>query len=280
MKQIKTVRNLQLQLRYFKRGKKSIGFVPTMGALHEGHLSLIRKAKKENDIVVVSIFVNPLQFGPKEDFKKYPKPLQTDLKKCKEEGVDVVYSPSVDMMYGKACLTTIHVGELSDGLCGRSRKGHFDGVATVVAKLFNQVNPDRAYFGKKDFQQLRIIEQMVDDLDLSVRVCRCPIVREEDGLAMSSRNAYLSEKERERATALQRALKEVKGMIQAGKKDVSQLKRKLKTIISKDFTKFEYAEIVDAKTLKPIKALRGSILIAVCGRMGSARLIDNLEIRV
>lgn len=261
---------------------KTIGFVPTMGYLHEGHLSLIRCAKKENDIVVVSIFVNPKQFGPGEDFKNYPRDLKRDINLLEKEGVDVVFAPEVEEMYPQPSLTTVHLEKLTEHLCGAIRKGHFDGVCLVVTKLFNIINPHRAYFGKKDYQQYRVIERMVKDLNFGITVVPCPIVREKDGLAMSSRNVYLSEKERKDAVCLYRALRLADELIKKGERDTSVIIEKMREFILsfESTTKIDYIRIVDKFSLEPVSKIRGREVIAVAVYIGKARLIDNMEVEL
>ncbi|MBX0311139.1 MAG: pantoate--beta-alanine ligase, partial [Sulfurihydrogenibium sp.] len=251
------MQNLMLSLK--KQGKK-IGFVPTMGYLHEGHLSLIRCSKKENDITVVSIFVNPIQFGANEDFGRYPRDFERDKNLCEKENVDYIFYPSYEEMYPDGFQTYVEVVELSKGLCGDFRPGHFKGVATVVAKLFNIVCPDNAYFGKKDFQQLKVIQRMVKDLNFPVNVVGCPVVREPDGLAMSSRNKYLSDEERESALYISKALFEAKRMFEDGIVDPNLIKERVRQIISqaKHLKEIQYVEIVDSNTLKPVDKVKKS----------------------
>jgi pantoate--beta-alanine ligase len=270
------MQNLMLSLK--KQGKK-IGFVPTMGYLHEGHLSLIRCSKKENDITIVSIFVNPIQFGANEDFGRYPRDFERDKDLCEKENVDYIFYPSYEEMYPNGFQTYVEVVELSKGLCGDFRPGHFKGVATVVAKLFNIVCPDNAYFGKKDFQQLKVIQRMVKDLNFPVNVVGCPVVREPDGLAMSSRNKYLSDEERESALNISKALFEAKRMFEDGITDPNLIKERVRQIISqaKHLKEIQYIEIVDSDTLKPVDKLKKSDVLAVAVYIGNTRLIDNIE---
>jgi pantoate--beta-alanine ligase len=267
-----------LMLSLKKQGKK-IGFVPTMGYLHEGHLSLIRCSKRENDITVVSIFVNPIQFGANEDFGRYPRDFERDKSLCERENVDYIFYPSYEDMYPDGFQTYVEVAELSKGLCGDFRPGHFKGVATVVAKLFNIVCPDNAYFGKKDFQQLKVIQKMVKDLNFPVNVVGCPVVREPDGLALSSRNKYLSDEERESALYISKALFEAKRMFEDGITDPNLLKEKVRQIISqaKHLKEIQYVEIVDSNTLKPVDKVKKSDVLAVAVYIGNTRLIDNIE---
>ncbi len=276
MKLYRKIITLQKEISRLKQESKKIGFVPTMGYLHEGHLSLIRKARKENDIVVISIFVNPTQFGPREDYKRYPRDLKRDLKLAREEGVDIVFYPSVEEMYPPKYRTYVEVEELSNVLCGKSRPGHFRGVTTVCTKLFNIVMPDVAYFGHKDAQQAIIIKQMVRDLNFPLKIKVLPIVREKDGLAMSSRNVYLSPQERKEATVLYQSLKLAKQMLKEGIKDANKIKRKLKTVISrKKKAKIDYIEIVDLEDLRPVNKIDKPVLLALAVWFGKARLIDN-----
>jgi pantoate--beta-alanine ligase len=268
---IKTVR---------KQGK-SIGFVPTMGYLHEGHLSLARRAKQENDLVVVSIFVNPIQFGPKEDFQSYPRDLKRDQELLEGAGVDVVFAPVKEEVYSSDFQTFVEVTGVSQGLCGRSRPGHFKGVTTVVAKLFNLVEPDRAYFGEKDAQQLRVIRQMTVDLSFNIEIVGCPIIRESDGLAMSSRNVYLNPDERRAALVLYRALQMAGKSIAEGVRDTGQLSAGMVSLIKAEpLAEIDYVEIVDSKTLAALNTVAGEVLIALAIRIGKTRLIDNMVFTV
>ena len=258
----------------------SVGLVPTMGALHEGHLSLIKRARKENDEVVVSIFVNPKQFGPKEDLSRYPRPFGRDRALCKREKVDHIFVPSAAAMYPLPFHTYINVEKLSDPLCGNYRPGHFRGVATVVAKLFNIVLPERAYFGMKDYQQLKIIERMTKDLNMPVEIVPCPIVREKNGLALSSRNRYLSEKERGSAKNIYKSLQFARDMIKSKKiKNAQKTSRIVKNMLSKiPGARVEYIEVLDAEDLSPLNKLKFPIVIAAAVWVGKTRLIDNIII--
>lgn len=252
--------------------------MPTMGALHQGHLSLIRLARKHSDFVVVSIFVNPTQFGPKEDYKKYPRDLKKDAALCQTAGADLIFSPNVKEVYPEGFSTFINVEGLTQGLCGASRPGHFRGVATVVYKLFNVVRPDVAVFGQKDAQQLAVIKRMVKDLDLPVKIIGAPIVRERDGLAMSSRNAYLTLEERAEAVTLYRALLKAKALADSGQGTADRIKSEIKKILYRDapLGEIDYIEIVDNETLKPIKEIQKNTLIALAVKFPNARLIDNI----
>lgn len=264
-----------------KKQGKTIGLVPTMGYLHEGHISLVRRSVKENDFTVASIFVNPAQFGPKEDFKKYPRDFKMDEAMLRGAGVDALFYPTATEMYPDPYHTYVQVEHLGDTLCGKSRPGHFKGVATVVAKLFNIVKPDTAYFGQKDAQQALIIGKMAKDLNMGLKVKTMPAVREKDGLAMSSRNAYLSAAERKEAAVLYRSLLLAKQMINKGERSAQKIINNMKALIKrKKKAAIDYAEIVDAATLKPVKNISGDILIALAVRIGNTRLIDNLNIRV
>jgi len=258
---------------------KTLGLIPTMGALHKGHLSLIRRARKENNAVAVSIFVNPIQFGPKEDFKKYPRNLSQDAKLCKKEGVDIVFYPDANQMYPANFRTCVEVQDLSDCLCGKSRPGHFKGVATVVMKLFNIVNPDIAYFGQKDAQQAIIINRMVCDLNIPVKIKVMPTMRDKDGLALSSRNIYLNKEERKDALVLPRSLNLAKDLIKAGTKDPGKIIHSIRCLIqSKKSAKIDYMSIVDSNTLKPVKKITDNCLVALAVWIGKTRLIDNIII--
>ncbi len=277
---IKSIEEMKKVIKKEKQIGKSVGFVPTMGYLHEGHISLIRCSKKDNNITVVSIFVNPIQFGENEDLDRYPRDIERDYKICMEEGVDYVFYPSYEEMYPEDFSTYVEVKGLTEGLCGAFRPGHFRGVTTVVTKLFNIVNPDRAYFGKKDYQQYRVIKKMVSDLNMDVEVIGCPLIREKDGLAMSSRNKYLSKEERESSLSLSKALFKAKEMFENGEKDPQKIKKMIEEIIlSYPLVKeIQYIEIVDPETLKPKKRLEKGDIIALAVYVGNTRLIDNIEL--
>jgi pantoate--beta-alanine ligase len=258
---------------------RSIGLVPTMGALHAGHLSLLHAARSETGYVVASIFVNPTQFGPREDFSRYPRPFEADLAVCREARTDMVFAPEAREIYPENFRTFVEVRELGDVLCGASRPGHFRGVATVVLKLFEIVRPDVAYFGQKDAQQCRVIEQMVRDLDVSVRLRICPIVREADGLAMSSRNQYLTPEERSRAPVLYQALEEARKLIENGESDASRVRQLMATrITATPGAVLDYAAVVDADTLLPLPEVPARALLALAVKFGQARLIDNVKV--
>jgi pantoate--beta-alanine ligase len=257
-----------------------VGFVPTMGFFHEGHRSLMRAARSDTDFVVVSLFVNPTQFGPTEDLAGYPRDLAGDATVTESEGVDVLFVPEVAAMYPAGTCTTVHVDGLTAGLCGATRAGHFDGVTTIVAKLFSIVGPCRAYFGRKDAQQLAVIQRMTADLDLPVEVVGCPLVREHDGLAMSSRNAYLDAEARNAATILAASLYLASEAVVAGQRDAAAIRGLIVDTVGRSpLVRLEYAEVVDAATLAPVDELVGDTLVAVAARVGKARLIDNITIR-
>ena len=256
---------------------KSVGFVPTMGALHAGHASLIQAARVETGFVVVSIFVNPTQFGPHEDLSRYPRPFENDVKICADEGVDLVFHPTPEIMYPPSFRTVVEVHDLQNVLCGQARPGHFRGVATVVLKLFNIVQPDTAYFGQKDAQQARVLMQMVRDLDVPVRLRICPIVRDPDGLALSSRNVYLDADQRRAAAVLSRSLEAARHRIDAGERHAEPLIRDVRAIIDQaPGAKIDYVTIVDFDSLQPLERLQGKILIALAVHFGTTRLIDNM----
>jgi len=280
MKVISNSVSMQKLMFQTKLSKKSIGFVPTMGALHEGHLSLIRKARKENDIVVVSIFVNPTQFGPKEDLKKYPRPWKQDKKLCEFLHVDYIFKPEAKRFYEEPYLTYVNVEKITNILCGKSRPTHFRGVTTVVTKLFNIVQPNNAYFGQKDYQQSLVIRTMVRNLNMPVRIKVMPIIREKDGLALSSRNQYLSEEERSRALSLYQTLLYGKKLYLEGLTNPKSLRlrmyRFLQRSIDKKKDKIDYLEIRDALTLEIAKEHHAKIVIAMAVFIGKTRLIDNI----
>lgn len=258
-----------------KRGF-SVGLVPTMGYLHPGHMSLIERARKENDMVVVSIFVNPIQFGPNEDLDKYPRDMAHDREVCEKAGAELIFAPEPSEMYPSENLVFVDIKELGNGLCGAKRPGHFRGVCTVVSKLFNIVLPDRAYFGEKDAQQLAIIRRMVKDLNFGTEIVSCPIVREPDGLAMSSRNLYLSPEERKAALSLSRSLSAAKELMRKGEKDAVKIREAIVAGISAEpLVKIDYAEIVDSADLSPVEKIEKPVLAAAAVYFGKTRLIDN-----
>jgi len=260
-----------------RREGHRIGLVPTMGALHEGHLSLVRHARRRCEYIVVSLFVNPTQFVAGEDYESYPRTLDADVAMCRTEGVDLVFAPSVEEMYDPSAATTVHVARLTETLCGPHRPGHFDGVTTVVTKLFNIVQPDVAFFGQKDAQQAIVIRKMVRDLDMPVEVVVCPTVREPDGLAMSSRNRYLSAEQRQQALCLYRSLQEARRAIEEGQRDTRVLTTRMRRIIeAAGPCAIDYVEVVHPETLERVEHVNGAVLIAVAVRIGKARLIDNI----
>jgi pantoate--beta-alanine ligase len=255
----------------------TVGFVPTMGYLHEGHMSLVKKAKETTDFVVMSIFVNPTQFGPNEDFEKYPRDLARDEKMAREGGVDVLFAPPVEEMYPKPGKTTVHVSGITEQLCGASRPGHFDGVALVVSKLFNIVQPDYAFFGLKDAQQVAVIEQMVQDLNFPVKIVPCEIVREADGLALSSRNVYLSPEERKEALILYQSLKHVKERFNQGERDAEVLRQEAVDMIqTSPLAQIDYVSVLSYPELENIKKIEKTAIVALAVRFGKTRLIDNI----
>jgi pantoate--beta-alanine ligase len=276
-----TVADVRAAVLAFRRAGKTIGFVPTMGALHAGHTSLIERAKSECDVVFVSIFVNPTQFGPKEDFQRYPRPRELDLGICGAAGADVVFYPTVDVMYPAGFRTFVEVQGLSDILEGAIRPGHFRGVATVVTKLFMIAGADRAYFGQKDYQQQLLLRVMARELDIPVEVITCPTRRDPDGLAMSSRNAYLSPAERQQGLCLSRALERVATMLANGERDMGQLRRALREPLTTDAgIKLEYAVIADIETLSELTTVAPEMVTLVAARVGNTRLIDNRILRL
>src|SRR5580700_3711577 len=277
MKICKTIDDMRATSRAARHSGKCLGLVPTMGALHEGHLSLVRAAKAKCDAVAASIFVNPLQFGPTEDLAKYPRTFDPDVQLLEKESVDILFAPTPAEMYPPGAVTYVTVEGLSDRLCGKSRPGHFRGVTTVVAKLFHIVEPDLAFFGQKDAAQCTVIRRMVRDLNLPVEISVCPIVRESDGLAMSSRNAYLSPQERKSATVLNRSLTEVKQRFDQGERNAIALIAVGKQIVAQEpAARLDYFEIVDPVTLDPMQELTSPALVAVGVFIGNTRLIDNI----
>jgi len=281
MRVVKTIKHLRQILSQARLKGQRIGFVPTMGYLHEGHLSLMRRAKKECDVCVVSIYVNPKQFGPQEDFKNYPRAVKRDTTMAKKENVDILFIPSDNVIYSNRYLTYIDVEKISGGLCGQYRPGHFKGVATVVAKLLNMVCPDIMYLGQKDAQQVVVLKTMVADLNFSVTIRVLPTVREKNGLAVSSRNVYLSQEQRAQAPVLYRALKRALVRVRAGECRASYITGMISRMI-KQYSdgKIQYVECVDAYTLEPLKMLKGKVLIALSVTFGKTRLIDNVTVSV
>ena len=276
MQVTKTVEETRKQIKQWKKEGKTIGLVPTMGFLHEGHASLIRKCREQNDIVVVSDFVNPTQFGPNEDLEAYPRDFERDSKLCESLGADLIFAPSPEDMYHDPH-AFVSIDTLSETLCGKTRPIHFKGVCTVVTKLFHIVAPDRAYFGEKDAQQLAIIRKMVKDLNFDIEIVGCPIVREEDGLAKSSRNTYLNDKERQAALCLSRAVKTGKEVIYTGA-DAKEVLNPMKAIIEAEpLARIDYVMMVDALTMQPIEKADRDVLVAMAAYIGKTRLIDNFS---
>jgi len=277
MKLVHTVAELREEVAAAKAQGLTIGLVPTMGALHEGHASLIKAANMENDFVVVSVFVNPTQFGPNEDLDAYPRTLEADCKLAESMGANVVFAPAPKEMYPSEDATWVEVtGEITKVLCGRTRPIHFRGVQTVVLKLFHIVTPDRAYFGQKDAQQLAVIRRMVKDLNVDTRIIGCPIIREADGLAKSSRNTYLNAEERQAALVLSRSLKAGKALVDAGETRACVIKSAITAEIEKEpLARIDYVDVVDFDTITPVEKLEGSILVAIAVYIGKTRLIDN-----
>ena len=279
MEIVKTIAEVRTQVKEWKKAGLSVGLVPTMGFLHEGHKSLIERAAKENDRVVVSDFVNPTQFGPTEDLASYPRDLERDAKLCEEAGASILFNPEVEEMYFDDRTTFVNMDGLTKELCGKSRPIHFQGVCTVVSKLFNIATPDRAYFGQKDAQQLAVIKRMVRDLNFDIEIVGCPIIREEDGLAKSSRNTYLSLEERKAAVILSQALKIGKEMIEQGENNAAKVKAAItEKINTEPLAKIDYVEIVDFNNIEPIETIGDSILTAIAVYIGKTRLIDNFII--
>jgi len=272
-----TIEAVRTAVKAARRDGKRIGLVPTMGALHVGHVSLIERAIEQCDFVVVSIFVNPTQFGPGEDYEKYPRPVEADLEICEKAGVDLVFNPSSEVMYATESLTWVTVERLTELLCGESRPGHFRGVTTVCAKLFNIVLPDVAYFGQKDAQQAIVIKRMAADLKMPLEIIVCRTVREPDGLAVSSRNKYLSEQQKKEAANIYKSLRRCKEMRRAGVADAKEIIDAMRKILEQiDGGEIEYIDIVDTETLRSVDEIEGKVLAAVAVKLGRARLIDNI----
>ncbi|MEL7568873.1 MAG: pantoate--beta-alanine ligase [Dehalobacterium sp.] len=281
MKIIQSIEEMRAHVLQAKKEGKMVGLVPTMGYLHEGHLALMKRAKEECDLVVASIFVNPTQFGVGEDYDQYPRDLGRDAALSESVGVDVVFAPSVEEIYPNGYHTFVEVESLTAGLCGASRPTHFRGVTTVVTKLFLITQPDFAYFGQKDAQQVTVVERMAEDLNMPVRIVRVPIVREADGLAMSSRNVYLTPEERKQALVLSRSLMEAEDLIKKGERNSQLIKRQIeKKINEASLARIDYVEIVDGKTLEPVQVLSGRVLIVLAVKFSRARLIDNVLLEV
>jgi pantoate--beta-alanine ligase len=287
MEVVQTIADLRARIKAYRRkNDQSVGFVPTMGFLHDGHASLLQKARSQSGLVVLSIFVNPLQFGPGEDFERYPRNAEQDLAVAEAAGVDIVFMPSVDEMYPKPTRTTVSVSEVTTRLCGASRPGHFDGVATVVSKLFHIVQPDQAFFGLKDAQQVAVIEQMVLDLNIPVEIVPCPTLREKDGLAMSSRNVYLSPEERQQALVLSQSLQQAKAFIESNA-STSFTSDELQKLVSRHIQTvplavIDYVEVLSYPTLEPFEHSHSitTLIIALAVKFGKTRLIDNLILQV
>lgn len=273
---------LRKALRLARAGGKQVGFVPTMGYLHDGHAALMDRARRENDVVAVSVFVNPTQFGPNEDLAAYPRDAERDMALMRAHGVDLAFFPTVEDLYPPGYTTYVSVeGPMTQTLCGRSRPGHFRGVATIVTKLFHLLAPDRAYFGQKDCQQVAVIQQMVRDLDFDLEIVACPTVREADGLAMSSRNVYLSPEQRAQAPGISRTLFAARQMAQNGERRAAVVAEYIKkSIATIDSAAIDYVSIVDSKTLSDLEMLSGEVLIAVAVKIGRTRLIDNIRVEV
>lgn len=270
---------IQRRCESLRREGKRIGFVPTMGAFHEGHISLMRRARADNDIVVVSIFVNPIQFGRGEDFDSYPRDLYGDLAQAERAGVDLVFAPSAEAIYPKGFQTYVDVTELTEGLCGASRPGHFRGVTTVVAKLFNLVTPHRAYFGQKDYQQTLVVRRLVADLNFDLDIVILPTVRESDGLAMSSRNVRLTPPQRRAASVVPESLSRAESRVRAGERSAKAVLEEMRAMIGVEpLAQIDYVVLCDPETLRPLDRIEGPALIALAVRFGKTRLIDNLLI--
>lgn len=273
---VHTIKDVKRVIKKWENENLSIGYVPTMGYLHEGHASLIKKAREENDRVVVSIFVNPIQFGPNEDYSTYPRDLTKDSSLCYEFGADLIFNPEASEMYPNKMYSHVNVNILTENLCGEKRPGHFQGVCTVLTKFFNIITPTRAYFGEKDAQQLAVVKKMVQDLNFPIKIIGCPIIRESDGLAKSSRNIYLSEEERKSALVLNKSLKEALNALNHGERNLNNIKKIIVNMINKEpLTKIDYVNIVDSANLQPVEEIQSSILIAIAVYIGKTRLIDN-----
>lgn len=278
---VSTINEVRKQVKEWRNQGLTVGLVPTMGYLHEGHKSLIDAAVKENDKVVVSVFVNPTQFAPGEDLETYPRDLDRDAALCEQAGAALIFHPESSEMYHKEYSTYIDMRTLTQGLCGKTRPTHFSGVCTVVSKLFHIVQPDRAYFGQKDAQQLAVIKHMVEDLNFDIKIVGCPIIREEDGLAKSSRNTYLNKEERKQAVILSKALLKGKEQIENGERKSSEIKKGItQTIETMPLAKIDYVEVVDFQTLESIEEIKGEILVAVAVYIGKTRLIDNFIMKI
>lgn len=276
MKVVTTIEEVRENVKQWKCEGHSVGLVPTMGFLHAGHASLMKQAVSQNDRVVVSVFVNPIQFGPTEDLASYPRDFESDCKLCEEMGVDLIFHPEAEEMYAPEFCTFTDMDVLTKQLCGKSRPIHFRGVCTVVSKLFHIVTPDKAYFGQKDAQQLAVIRRMVRDLNFDITIVGCPIIREADGLAKSSRNTYLRQEERKAALVLSKSIFEGKRMVEAGEKDTAVIKKKMtELLLAEPLAKIDYVEVVDWNNLQPVDTITGPILTAIAVYIGKTRLIDN-----
>ncbi|MGQ3683900.1 MAG: pantoate--beta-alanine ligase [Candidatus Loosdrechtia sp.] len=276
MQIITSIKDIKQRIKTIKGDQLTIGFVPTMGALHEGHMSLVRNAKKENDTVIVSIFVNPFQFGKNEDFKQYPRTFERDCELLSKEGADYIFSPDITEMYPEGFSTLIILSQLEDKLCGRSRPGHFRSVAVVVLKLLHLIKPDLAYFGQKDFQQTVIIKKMIQDLNLDIAVKILPTVRDEKGLALSSRNVYLTETEKKEALCLYKSLLKAQSMVHSGITDTKIIIREIENSINNhNLVTIDYISIIDPETLESVTTVRNGDVIAIAVKVGKTRLIDN-----
>ena len=281
MEVIETIEAVREKVKAARKKGKKIGLVPTMGAFHRGHISLIERAVKDCDFVVVSIFINPTQFGHGEDFEKYPRDFDADIEACRKAGVDLVFAPSTEQMYAAENLTWVNVEKLTDTLCGQFRPGHFRGVTTVCAKLFNIVQPDIAFFGRKDAQQAIVIKRMVADLNMPLKFVICPTIRDTDGLALSSRNQYLTEQQRKDATLIYKSLQECEKMLKAGVTSTKEVITQMRSILYQaPSINIEYVGIVDAETLQHLDHITGKILAAIAVKIGPARLIDNILVDV
>ena len=281
MKVTSYIKDVRESVKEWKKQGLTVGLVPTMGYLHEGHKSLIDRAVRENDRVVVSVFVNPIQFGPTEDLESYPRDIERDTALCSDAGASLVFNPTKEEMYFDDFCTSVNMTGLTENLCGKSRPIHFSGVCTVVSKLFNIVTPDRAYFGQKDAQQLAIIKRMVRDLSMDIEVIGCPIIREEDGLAKSSRNTYLSEEERKAALILSQSLKVGKALLESGERDSNKVLEAIKNKIAEEkLAKIDYVQIVDALSIVDVEKIESTVLVAMAVYIGKTRLIDNFIFEV
>lgn len=281
MKVLNNIKDVREQVKEWKNKGLTVGFVPTMGYLHEGHKSLIEKAFNENDRVVVSIFVNPMQFGPKEDLSSYPRDLEADSILCTNAGADIIFHPEDKEMYFENFSTYVDINGLTEELCGKSRPIHFRGVCTVVAKLFNIIPAHRAYFGEKDAQQLAVIKRMVRDLNFDIEIIGCPIVREEDGVAKSSRNTYLSEDERAAAVILSQSLKKAKELLKNGEKNSAKIREIIiDNIMKEKLAEIDYVQVVDSLSMEVVQDVKQSVLVAIAVRIGKTRLIDNFTFEV